>query len=182
MIKICDKVLTWNQKHSSANIPALDVLHFRWLETWSWSKDYRTSWEGNAYAKRSQCHCHHGISHFCHTNVVQNQAFQLVSTIVNPILQFVILIHLSWISCFQLATGTGIAPFRAFLWKMFFEKHDDYKVEKYYHFVFVYETHTDISHGKEHASLILRPIRSCQIWRPMRWGLSPDIIIMKLLG
>jgi len=30
----------------------------------------------------------------------------------------------------QLATGTGIAPFRAFLWKMFFEKHDDYKVCK----------------------------------------------------
>ncbi|KAF2583241.1 hypothetical protein F2Q68_00001209, partial [Brassica cretica] len=27
----------------------------------------------------------------------------------------------------QLATGTGIAPFRSFLWKMFFEKHDDYK-------------------------------------------------------
>ncbi|RWR81720.1 ferredoxin--NADP reductase, leaf isozyme, chloroplastic [Cinnamomum micranthum f. kanehirae] len=27
----------------------------------------------------------------------------------------------------MLATGTGIAPFRAFLWKMFFEKHDDYK-------------------------------------------------------
>ncbi|CAA2971908.1 ferredoxin--NADP reductase, leaf isozyme, chloroplastic [Olea europaea subsp. europaea] len=26
-----------------------------------------------------------------------------------------------------LATGTGIAPFRGFLWKMFFEKHDDYK-------------------------------------------------------
>jgi hypothetical protein len=28
----------------------------------------------------------------------------------------------------QLATGTGIAPFRGFLWRMFFEKHDDYKV------------------------------------------------------
>nr|VDC98057.1 unnamed protein product [Brassica rapa] len=28
----------------------------------------------------------------------------------------------------MLATGTGIAPFRSFLWKMFFEKHDDYKV------------------------------------------------------
>jgi len=32
------------------------------------------------------------------------------------------------IDCHQLATGTGIAPFRSFLWKMFFEKHDDYKV------------------------------------------------------
>ncbi|KAK6277945.1 hypothetical protein POUND7_018268 [Theobroma cacao] len=31
------------------------------------------------------------------------------------------------ISFIQLATGTGIAPFRSFLWKMFFEKHDDYK-------------------------------------------------------
>lgn len=30
----------------------------------------------------------------------------------------------------QLATGTGIAPFRAFLWKMFFEKHEDYKVDE----------------------------------------------------
>lgn len=30
--------------------------------------------------------------------------------------------------CLQLATGTGIAPFRGFLWRMFFEKHDDYKV------------------------------------------------------
>ena len=29
----------------------------------------------------------------------------------------------------QLATGTGIAPFRSFLWKMFFEKHEDYKVK-----------------------------------------------------
>jgi ferredoxin--NADP+ reductase len=28
----------------------------------------------------------------------------------------------------MLATGTGIAPFRGFLWRMFFEKHDDYKV------------------------------------------------------
>ncbi|KAI4974281.1 ferredoxin--NADP reductase, leaf isozyme 1, chloroplastic-like [Hordeum vulgare subsp. vulgare] len=27
----------------------------------------------------------------------------------------------------MLATGTGIAPFRSFLWKMFFEKYDDYK-------------------------------------------------------
>lgn len=29
----------------------------------------------------------------------------------------------------MLATGTGIAPFRSFLWKMFFEKHADYKFE-----------------------------------------------------
>ncbi|KAF4359634.1 hypothetical protein F8388_007817 [Cannabis sativa] len=27
----------------------------------------------------------------------------------------------------MLATGTGIAPFRSFLWKMFFEKHENYK-------------------------------------------------------
>ncbi|XP_065878311.1 CBL-interacting serine/threonine-protein kinase 1-like isoform X1 [Euphorbia lathyris] len=27
----------------------------------------------------------------------------------------------------QLATGTRIAPFRSFLWKMFFEKHEDYQ-------------------------------------------------------
>lgn len=27
----------------------------------------------------------------------------------------------------MLATGTGIAPFRGYLWKMFFEKYDDYK-------------------------------------------------------
>ncbi|XVF59781.1 hypothetical protein PTKIN_Ptkin07bG0303600 [Pterospermum kingtungense] len=27
----------------------------------------------------------------------------------------------------MLGTGTGIAPFRSYLWKMFFEKHDDYK-------------------------------------------------------
>lgn len=27
----------------------------------------------------------------------------------------------------MLATGTGIAPFRGFVWKMFFEKHEDYK-------------------------------------------------------
>nr|VDD56398.1 unnamed protein product [Brassica oleracea] len=31
----------------------------------------------------------------------------------------------------MLATGTGIAPFRSFLWKMFFEKHDDYKASTY---------------------------------------------------
>ncbi|GMI82482.1 leaf-type chloroplast-targeted FNR 2, ferredoxin-NADP(+)-oxidoreductase 2, LEAF FNR 2 [Hibiscus trionum] len=34
-------------------------------------------------------------------------------------------VHL--VSLLHLATGTGIAPFRSFLWKMFFEKHDDYK-------------------------------------------------------
>lgn len=28
----------------------------------------------------------------------------------------------------QLGTGTGVAPFRSFLWKMFFEKHEDYQV------------------------------------------------------
>ncbi|GMY28246.1 Ferredoxin--NADP reductase, leaf isozyme, chloroplastic [Fagus crenata] len=28
---------------------------------------------------------------------------------------------------YKLATGTGIAPFRSFLWKMFFEKHESYK-------------------------------------------------------
>lgn len=27
----------------------------------------------------------------------------------------------------MMATGTGIAPFRAFLWRMFFEQHEDYK-------------------------------------------------------
>ncbi|KAJ0445470.1 Ferredoxin--NADP reductase, leaf-type isozyme [Helianthus annuus] len=27
----------------------------------------------------------------------------------------------------MLATGTGIAPFRSFMWKMFFEKHEDYQ-------------------------------------------------------
>jgi ferredoxin--NADP+ reductase len=32
-------------------------------------------------------------------------------------------------NCFQLATGTGIAPFRSLLWKMFFEKHDEYKLQ-----------------------------------------------------
>ncbi|XP_065878314.1 CBL-interacting serine/threonine-protein kinase 1-like isoform X2 [Euphorbia lathyris] len=30
----------------------------------------------------------------------------------------------------QLATGTRIAPFRSFLWKMFFEKHEDYQASK----------------------------------------------------
>ena len=30
----------------------------------------------------------------------------------------------------QLGTGTGIAPFRSFLWKTFFEKHDDYKEDE----------------------------------------------------
>ncbi|KAE8723605.1 Ferredoxin--NADP reductase [Hibiscus syriacus] len=37
------------------------------------------------------------------------------------------LTQLCLVSLLQLATGTGIAPFRSFLWKMFFEKHDDYK-------------------------------------------------------
>jgi len=29
----------------------------------------------------------------------------------------------------MLATGTGIAPFRSFLWRFFFEKHPDYKFD-----------------------------------------------------
>ena len=46
-----------------------------------------------------------------------------------PIPPFKILMHFG-IETLQLATGTGIAPFRSFLWKMFFEKHDDYKVKQ----------------------------------------------------
>ncbi|KAL8123631.1 hypothetical protein AgCh_011567 [Apium graveolens] len=38
----------------------------------------------------------------------------------------------------MLATGTGIAPFRSFLWKMFFEKHDDYQVRTSKPFDLVY--------------------------------------------
>ncbi|RID77046.1 hypothetical protein BRARA_B03989 [Brassica rapa] len=34
------------------------------------------------------------------------------------------IINSSW---YFLATGTGIAPFKSFLWKMFFEEHEDYK-------------------------------------------------------
>ncbi|CDY43420.1 BnaC07g14870D [Brassica napus] len=37
----------------------------------------------------------------------------------------------------MLATGTGIAPFRSFLWKMFFEKHDDYKASEYSAWLFL---------------------------------------------
>uniref|UniRef100_A0A0D3D7X1 Ferredoxin--NADP reductase, chloroplastic n=1 Tax=Brassica oleracea var. oleracea TaxID=109376 RepID=A0A0D3D7X1_BRAOL len=39
----------------------------------------------------------------------------------------------------MLATGTGIAPFRSFLWKMFFEKHDDYKASEYSAWLFLGE-------------------------------------------
>ena len=39
-------------------------MYFRWLESWSWSDFDGTSWKRNAYAKRSQCHRHHGIFGF----------------------------------------------------------------------------------------------------------------------
>ena len=59
----CDKSVTMNQE-TSANIQKwMNDIHFRWLETWSWSKDYRACWERNAYAKRSKCHYHYGIIH-----------------------------------------------------------------------------------------------------------------------
>lgn len=52
----------------------------------------------------------------------------------------------------QLATGTGIAPFRSFLWKMFFEKHEDYKVKLFPPCSFFFTQNlTVVNVNKEHA-------------------------------
>ncbi|KAJ8649252.1 hypothetical protein MRB53_002275 [Persea americana] len=47
----------------------------------------------------------------------------------------------------MLATGTGIAPFRAFVWKMLFEEHDDYK----------WSLTSDYLQAKHMQSILVRP-------------------------
>jgi ferredoxin--NADP+ reductase len=48
-------------------------------------------------------------------------------TITGPVGKEMLLPHDEDANIVMLATGTGIAPFRAFLWRMFKEQHEDYK-------------------------------------------------------
>ncbi|MEM8781037.1 MAG: ferredoxin-NADP reductase [Cyanobacteria bacterium P01_G01_bin.49] len=60
-------------------------------------------------------------THLCHLEVGADVA------ITGPVGKEMLLPDDEDAQIVMLATGTGIAPFRAFLWRMFFEKHEDYK-------------------------------------------------------
>jgi len=49
----------------------------------------------------------------------------------------------------MLATGTGIAPFRAFLWRMFKEQHEDYKFDGFAWLIFGIATTPNILYKEE---------------------------------
>ena len=49
----------------------------------------------------------------------------------------------------MMATGTGIAPFRAYLWRMFKEKHEDYKFKGFAWLIFGIPTSANILYKKE---------------------------------
>jgi ferredoxin--NADP+ reductase len=65
----------------------------------------------------------HGVcsTHLCHLEVGADVA------ITGPVGKEMLLPEDEDATVIMLATGTGIAPFRSFLWRMFKEKHEDYK-------------------------------------------------------
>ncbi|MDJ0508562.1 MAG: phycobilisome linker polypeptide [Crocosphaera sp.] len=60
-------------------------------------------------------------THLCHLDVGADVS------ITGPVGKEMLLPEDEDANIVMLATGTGIAPFRAFLWRMFFEQHEDYK-------------------------------------------------------
>lgn len=98
-------------------------LEARWRGCYHWP-----CWKGDAHAQGPQCYNHYGNSSTLQPVGCASTLYIAIALKIRHEELHNSSLPLLFFCLGQLGTGTGIAPFRGFLWRMFFEKHDDYKV------------------------------------------------------